>query len=56
MRKVVEVKGSVEEATMILMINSLTTKLLAIKAILPVKNISKIITRVRNYFQEQKYM
>lgn len=54
MRKVAGAKVSAEEAMTIPTINSLTTRRLAIKAILPVKNISRIIMRVRNYFEKHK--
>lgn len=46
----VEAKVSVEEVMTIPMISSLMTKLPAIKAILPVKNISRIIMRVTYHF------
>lgn len=54
MRKVAEAKVLAEEVMMTPMINSPTMKQRAIKAILPVKNTSRIIMRVIYYFEEHK--
>jgi len=57
MRKVAGAKVSAEEVEMTIpMINLPTTKRPAIKVILPVKNISKIITQVRNCLKSIKYV